>query len=115
MKYFVIWISIFILVYLFYLFFIILRKNKLQLFKNNSYLKYLIYVYHLDIKKLSMKQMANIIGLSNAFILATTCTIVSILDNFFYQMVLAFAILILLQLFTYHVIGKILQRRDKNV
>ena len=115
MKYFIIWITVFIIIYLFYLLFVILRKKKLELFKNNSYLKYLVKVYKLDIKKLNIKHMAHIIALSNSFIIATTCTLVYLLDNFYMQMLLALALLILLQLFTYHIVGLILKRRDKNV
>lgn len=115
MQYIISWITIFIIIYLFYLLFVILRKKKLELFKNNSYLKYLVKVYKLDMKRLNIKTMAHIIALSNAFILATTFTIVLILDNFYMQMLLALALLILLQLFTYHIVGLILKRRDKNV
>lgn len=110
-----IWLIIFIIIYLFYLFFIILRKEKLKLFKNNSFVRYLVKVYKLNSKKLEMKQMANIVALANAFIIATTFLIIDFVDNFYLKMFLALIILIILQLVIYHIIGKILKRRDKNV
>jgi len=115
MQYLIIWIITFIVVYLFYFLFVIMRKKKLPQFKNNSYLKYLVKVHKLDMKKLDMKEMANIIALANAFIISTTFAIVAILDSFYMQMLLALALLILLQLFTYYIIGVLLKRRDKNV
>ena len=48
MKQLILWIILFIIVYLFYLLFVILRKKKLELFKNNTGFKYLVKVYKLN-------------------------------------------------------------------
>lgn len=115
MKQLILWLTIFIIVYLFYLLFVILRKKKLELFKNNTGVKYLIKVYKLNEKKLDIKKIAHIIALANSFIIAITFLIIDFIDNFYLKMFVALVLLILLQLLTYHVIGKYLKRRDKNV
>ena len=115
MKYLVSFIVIFIVVYLFYLFFIILNKENLKKFKDNSFLRYLVRIYKLDIKKLDMKKMANTIALTNAFIIGLTYAIILLVDGFIKQMLFAIALFILLELLIYHIIGTILKRRDKNV
>lgn len=115
MKYITVGLIVFIIVYLFYFLFIILRKNKLKLFKNNSYYKYLVRVYHLDTKKLDNKYMANIIAIANALIIGITSSFVIMIDNIYLQLLLALALLILLQLSIYHIIGILLKRREKNV
>jgi uncharacterized membrane protein len=115
MEYIISGLIVFVIVYLFYFFLIILRKNKLKLFKNNSYYKYLVKVYNLDTKKLDNKFMANVVAISNALIIGITCSIVLLLDNVYLQLLLALALLILLQLFIYHIVGTILKRREKNV
>lgn len=106
---------VFILVYLAYLLFVILRKKQVNKIKNNTFYKYLVKVYHLDEKKLDLKHMAHIIALSNAFIIATTYTAVMFVKGFIVQVILAICIFILLDLIIYHIVGKILQRGEKNV
>ena len=52
MKYLISFIVVFVMIYLFYLFFIVLRKEQVKKFKNNTFLRYLVRVYKLDIKNL---------------------------------------------------------------
>ncbi|MBD9085468.1 hypothetical protein EGP64_02230 [bacterium] len=115
MKELFLWMTIFIIVYLFYLFFIILRKKKLELFSNNTCYKYLVKVYHLNETNLNLKKMAHIIALANAFIIATTFIVIDFIVNFYLKMLVALITLLLLQLLTYHIIGTLLKRREKNV
>ena len=113
MKYFIIWLVVFITIYLLYLLFVILRKNKMSKFKDNTYVKYLVRVYKLDPKKLNTKKLAHIISLANAFIVATAFTIVFSIKNYFLLLLLTMITLIPLQLVVYHIIGKILQKGVK--
>ena len=113
MRYIMSFITIFIVVYFFYLFLVILRKDKLEKFKNNTFLKYLVRIYKLDINKLNIKNMANTIALSNAFIIAITYSIVILINGFIKQMLMALGIFILLELLVYHIIGTTLKRRCK--
>lgn len=118
MQNFVLSMFAFIIIYLLYLTTVILRKKKLEKFKNNTYVKYLEMVYHLDIRKVNIKKLANTIALTNAFIIALTLYLVSITESIFLKLLLAFAIFIPLQLLFYHIIGKKYQkktRRKENV
>lgn len=115
MKQLILWLTIFIAVYLFYLLFVILRKKKLELFKNNIGFSYLVKVYKLNTKKIDTKEIAHIIALANSFIIATTFVVIDFINNFYLKMFVALILLILLQLLIYHIIGKCLKRRDKNV
>lgn len=114
MKELVIYLVIFSLVYLVYLIFVILKKTRMKDFKDNSFVNYLVKVYKLDYKKINVKFLAHIMALANAFIIATTFTIISLVNNLILMMFLALIILIPLQLGIYHIIGKMLQRRDKK-
>ena len=103
----------FIIIYLFYLLFVILRKKKLEKFKDNMYVKYLVNMYQLDLTKINIKSLANIIALVNSFIIASVLYCVSITDNMILQVLLAFAILIPLQILGYYIIGKVYQKKGK--
>lgn len=101
----------FVVVYLFYLFFVILNKKKMSKFKENVYFNFLFKTYKLDPSKISLKALAHIISLANSFIIATAFTIVCLVDSFILKMLLAFAVLIPLQLIIYSIIGKILGKK----
>ncbi len=105
---------IFVLIYLCYVLFVILRKNKLEKFQNSTYVRYLEKVYHLDRNKISMQLLAHIISLSNAGIITITLYIMGITDNFLLKMLIAFLTLIPFQLSIYHMIGRICQRKQRR-
>lgn len=115
MKYLYTWLLIYTIIYLFYLFFVILRKKKIDKFLDNVYANYLIRTYKLDKNKINIKKLAHIVAVSNAIIIATTFIIISFVNNFILMMLLAFIVLIPLQLFVYHIIGKYLKRSEENV
>ena len=105
-------IVVFILVYLAYLLFVILRKKQMKKFKNNTNYRYLIRVYKLDESKLDIKKMAHLIALTNAFMIALTYTIVMLVDGFITKIILATCVFILLDIIVYHIVGKILKGRE---
>lgn len=105
---------VFSMIYLSYVLFVIIRKNKLDKFRNNTYVKYLENVYQLDMNNVSIKGMAHIIALANAMIITVTLYGVSITDNLLIKMVMAFAVLIPFQLLVYHIIGKLYQIKHKK-
>ncbi|MDD3453584.1 MAG: hypothetical protein PHN42_04885 [Bacilli bacterium] len=112
----ILFITIFVIIYLFYLFFVILNKSKLQKFNESIYVKFLINTNKLDEKKINIKSLAHIIALSNAFIISLTLIITDIINNFILKMVLGFGVLIILSLMIYYIIGRILKERsEKNV
>ena len=114
MKYLVSFIIVFLIIYLLYLLFVILRKKKLNTFKDNTYVNYLVKVYKLDKEKLDNMKLAHIIALSNAFIIATTYVIIINVKNLILMLLLAFVVLIPIQLFVYHIIGKTLKKGEKK-
>lgn len=107
----VVFVVSFVVVYLFYLFFVILNEKKLYKFRENIYFNFLVKNYHLDLGKVTLSFLANVVSLANSFIIATTCTIVCFVDNFILKMLLAFAVLVSLQLFVYFTIGKLLNKK----
>lgn len=109
-------IIVFIIVYLFYFLFVINRKKILNKWKNGKEMTYLKYRYKINIDKINIKSLANVIGLSNAFIMALVVAIISLFDGFIIQMLVCLVLLIPFILFIYHIIGKYYQiklRRKK--
>ncbi len=105
---------VFIILYLSYVLFVIIRKKKLGKFRNNTYVKYLENVYHLDMNTISIKSLAHVIALANAVIITVTLYVIGITNNLLLKMLLAFAILIPFQLLVYHIIGKSYQIKHKR-
>ncbi len=99
-------------IYLFYLLFIGLRKEQVKKFRNNTFYRYLLKTYKLDPKKHNMKNMVQVIGLANGFIIATTYEVVMLIKGLTLQLLMAFAVFVLLDLIVYHIIGKILKGRE---
>ena len=105
----------FVVVYLFYLFFIILRKKKLNTIKESSYGLVLSKNYKVDLTKISNMFLAQSVAVTNSFIIAFTLVCVGFIEGYFYKLLLAFAILVPLQMLIYLLMSKIMKRRNKNV
>ena len=114
MENFIFSIIAFILIYLFYLLFVILKNNKLEKFRTNTYVTYLVNVYGLDLKKVNIKVLAHIIALTNALILSSIVFIINYIDNFILKMLLGFIILIPFQFGMYHIIGKMYEKNKQT-
>lgn len=104
----------FVIIFLFYLFFVILRKKKLEKFRNNMYVEYLAKVYKIDVERIDIRSLALTISLINSFIIATTVFILGFIDNMILKFLSALVVLIPLQLFMYHIVGKIFEKRFKE-
>ena len=105
-------IVVFMVVYLFYLFFVILRKNKLSKIKQSSEALLIKKKYNLKLNKISDKKLANIIAFSNAFIIATTFIVIEFVSNFILKIMVSFVVLIVLILSIYILIGKYLKKKE---
>ena len=114
MKNFIMFLILFVIVYLFYLIFVISRKKVLKKFPKGKELTFLKYKYKLDYSKFSIKTLAHIIALANAFILSTTVTIIGMFNNFLIQMLVGLIVLIPLILISYSIIGKVLKNKQKE-
>lgn len=106
MKELIFFLIVFLLVYLIYLFFIILRKKKLEKYYNSTEVRYLVGRYKINIQKSNMKEVANGMALANAFVISTTVSIVSLLNNLVLKLLVGFVVLIPLILITYHLMGR---------
>ena len=106
MKEIFLYLFIFILVYLFYIVFVYKRKNVFEKFSNGKEISYLKYKYKIKVNNSNIKKLAQVIFLSNSFILATTVSIVSLFNNLILEIIVGFAMLIILILLIYHIIGK---------
>lgn len=108
-------IIVFVIVYLFYLFFVILRKKKLNKFRNGVEVTILEKKYKVNIEKIGIKKISHIIAIINALIIGLTFVTIEFFDNIIIKLMVAFVMLMVLIFVSYNIIGKILRKRDKNV
>lgn len=109
---FIIYVGTFIVIYLMYLLFVILRKKKLEKFKTSTYVSYLINMYKLDLKKMNITILAHEIALINAFILATSLYVFGLFENITVGIVVAILTVFALIFIMYHILGKMYQKKE---
>lgn len=95
----------FVFVYLIYLFLVILRKKKIAKYKDSTEVKYLQSKYRLDLKKINMTTLAHLLSLTNAFIIAVTIFVTSLVENLILKLMVGFIVLFPMILIMYHLIG----------
>jgi hypothetical protein len=120
MKELIIWAIMLIVIYCFYELFVIGKKKALENMKTGKELTLLKRKYKLDYDKLNLKKVVRLVGLANAFILATVVMICFFLRNFISNIVLwmlaisgvCFLLLIPMILICYSQIGKYLLKKQ---
>lgn len=105
MKELILYFITFVLIYLFYVIFVLNRKNVLKKFPDGKEMTYLKYKYNVKVNENNIKKIANSVFLANAFILSTTVYIVSLFDRFVLRILVGFITLVMLILVLYHFIG----------
>ena len=105
MKELILYFITFVLIYLFYVIFVLNRKNVLKKFPDGKEMTYLKYKYNVKVNENNIKRIANSVFLANAFILSTTVYIVSLFDSFVLRILVGFITLVMLILVLYHFIG----------
>jgi len=105
MKELIFYLVVFILVYLFYVIFVLNRKNVLKKFPEGKELRYLKYKYGIKVNDKNLKKIANTIFLANSFILSTTVYIVCLFNNLLIEIIVGVITLLILILGIYHLIG----------
>lgn len=105
MKTLILYLVTFVLTYLFYIVFVLCRKNVLKKFPNGKEMSYLKYKYGIKINDENFKSIANKVFLANSFILSTTVYVVCLFDNLFLEILVGIAVLLILILLIYHLIG----------
>ena len=119
----IIFFVLFLLVYSFYYLFVIRSKKAMEKMKNGKEMLFLKNNYHLDYDKLEPKKVANLIVLTNSFIISFTTVIVCLLNewikNFYLflvcSMFMAIVILFPLIIILYHFIGSHFKKKQKEM
>jgi hypothetical protein len=104
----------FVAVYLIYLFFVILKGKSRERYKNSTEIRFLERRYKIDVDKIGFNKLAHISALCNAFIIANTVLIISLINNLVLKMIAGFIILIPMILCIYHLIGKYYQNKQRK-
>ena len=105
MKELIFYVIIFLLVYLFYVIFVLCRKNVLKNFPNGKEMRYLKFKYGIKVNDKNIKKIANTIFLANSFILSTTVYVVCLFNNLLLEIIVGVLTLTILILAIYHLIG----------
>ena len=105
MRSFIFYVIIFGMVYLFYLIFVLSRKNVLKNFPDGKEMKYLKFKYGIKVNEKNLKKIANSVFLGNSFILSTTVFVVCLFDSLLMEILVGLITLIVLMLSVYHIIG----------
>ena len=112
MKNLIFYLGLFIIIYLFYVIFVLKRKNVLKKFPEGKEIKYLKYKYGIKVNDKNIKKIAHTVFLGNSFILATTVFVVCLFDNLLLEIVVGFITLIILMLGIYHLIGTYYKKKQ---
>ena len=112
MKELIFYVIMFGLVYLFYLIFVLCRKNVLKNFPNGKEMSYLKLKYGIKVNDKNIKKIANAIFLANSFILSTTVYVVCLFDNLLLEVIVGMVTLIILILSVYHLIGTYYKKKQ---
>ena len=112
MKYVIIFVVCFLLVYLLYLGTVIFNKKKLAKFSKSTQAMIFIKKYKITLDESNTKSFAHALALTNSFILALTLTMVELVNNFILKLLVAFLILLPLILILYGMIGKRFKKKE---
>ncbi len=105
----------FLIVYIFYLVFVLFRKDVLKKFPNSVSAMYLKNRYNVIITDKNIKKIAHAVYLANSLILSITVSIVCYFKSFIIGLLVCIVPLILMILVFYHIIGIIFKGGKKNV
>ena len=82
MKYIIMFVVSFLVVYLAYFLTVILNKKKLKKFETSNQALYFTKKYKIKVSDKNVKLLANLVALSNAFIISTTLIIIELVSNY---------------------------------
>jgi len=112
MRELILYLLTFILAYLFYIVFVLCRKNVLKKIPDGKEMTYLKIKYGIKVNDTNLKKIANLIFLVNSFILATTVYVVCLFESLILEIIVGVVTLILLILVFYHLLGTYLQKKQ---
>ncbi|MDD2378109.1 MAG: hypothetical protein PHD10_04625 [Bacilli bacterium] len=105
-------ISVFIVIYLLYLFIVVLRQDKLEKFTSAKEITLLVNRHKLNLDKINVKSLANAVALSNSFIISFAIYVASLVDNLILQILIGFLVIIPSILIIYYIIGKHFKKKE---
>jgi len=102
----------FFIIYILYLQLLILRKDKVDKIYKSTEAIILKKRYKVKIEKIKAKTLANIVGITNAFIVAIVIEIISAFTNkLLLQMIIGFVLLIVLIFIFYSLLALFLRKK----
>ena len=114
MKYVILFVVTFMIVYILYLTTVILNKKKLKKFPTSNQVLIFVKKYNIKVTDDNAKELANMIALANAFIISCVITIIELVPNFVIKILCAFLIIVPLILVLYHIIAQIMLKRGEK-
>lgn len=112
MKYILLFIASFLVIYLVYFLIVVKREKGLDAFKKGKQVMFFKNAYNLNLQKLNYRNFANSLSFVNAFIVALTVTVVEFVDGYVFKLLLGFIILIPLILICYYILGKFYKKKE---
>ena len=104
----------FLIVYLAYFITVISNHKKLEKFKISNQVMIFIKKYKIKITDSNVKEVAQLVALGNAFIIAVAITVVELVKNFILKILVAFLVIIPLILIVYSLIGKHMIKKESK-
>ena len=107
----ILFILTFLLIFIIYELFLVRKAKKDKRRKKTVEVNYLIGKYNLDINKLNYRRLLNIISVVSAFDISLVVTIVSLFNNFLFQLLVGFVLIMLLIIVSYDIVGRIYKKK----
>lgn len=111
-KAFLEFILVFLIVYFVYYFLSFKKQKKYDRKKSPVNIKYLIYVYKLDIVKLGYERVLKTLMLCDSFIVSFLFIITKFIDNIYIRLLVAFILMFPFFAGIYHLVGTYYKKED---
>ena len=117
MRIFCFFILTFFFIFLIYQLFILKKYKKGKTKKQLSEVNYLIYRYHIEIKKINYKKLLNVISIVSSLDVTILVTITFLFDNTLIQLLVVLLLTIPIVVFSYGLVGRYYKKKGliKNV
>lgn len=104
--------GLFVIIYLIYLVTVIRNPKKVEKLMSGNEVLLMTKKHKIKMSIYTKKYIANLIAITNAFIISITFLVISFIDSFWVKFIIAFVILVPLIFGIYYVIGYFLKKRE---
>ncbi len=111
MKQFVLFVLIFLFILLIYQMFILKRYKKGKTKKQLSEVNYLIYRYHIDMKKVNYQRLLNVVSIVSSLDITVLVAITFLFDSTFIQLLVALLLTVPIVMVSYGFIGRYYKKK----